>query len=161
MGCELQYINWTILFRKSNTAAHRNHVNRERNKGAGDIHLSGRTHTYDWWPCRGLRGCLREATKKMSTVHLSLSPPHYFYALAQNHSKEHGSTQRIHGMWSCTGGRQENESERKWRPIPPGYGNRSACPPAAGRNRPLFWPRRPSRGPKNTHICVKETAEKN
>lgn len=46
MVYELQYINRTILFKKSNTGTHRNHVNRERKKQGEEIPLS-HTHTFN------------------------------------------------------------------------------------------------------------------
>lgn len=66
MVYELQYINRTILFRKSNTATHRNHVNRERKKWGEQIPLSYahliHTRMHDQWPCRGSRVRRYEAT---------------------------------------------------------------------------------------------------
>lgn len=116
MVCELQYINWTILFRKSNTT-HRIHVNRERNyQGEGIpvsythlIHIHAHMiddHAEDP-ECADTRQRVI-----MNTVHLSLFPPHeisHAHTLTRWLTEEHNWVQivwGIHGggMWFCSGG---------------------------------------------------------
>lgn len=153
MVCELQYINWTILFRKSNTT-HRIHVNRERNyQGEGIpvsythlIHIHAHMiddHAEDP-ECADTRQQVI-----MNTVHLSLFPPHeisHAHTLTRWLTEEHNWVQivwGIHGggMWFCSGGVWDENSKDCdwWAPIPPRYGRRSACPPPAVHTRPWSW----------------------
>jgi len=127
MVCELQYINPTILFRKSNTATHTNHVNGERKKQGDEICLS---HTFNSHrhihttsdhaedPEYGFVRPLKK--KKMNTVHLSLYPPHeiaHTHTHTQSLTKEHrgaytgfGNTQRWNVILQWSGSR-----DGKWK----------------------------------------------
>ncbi len=104
MVYELQYINQTILFGKSITASHRNHVNRERERGRNGAKRSlFHTHIKSTHACTisdhaedPERADMRQQ-KIMNTVHLSLFPPHEnAHKHTQTHTQSYNHSEKEH-----------------------------------------------------------------